>query len=269
MIFFYTKYKSLLLFLILQILAFSFTYQHHSFARSKIVNSSNSITGFFFSLTNQITEHFNLEHENQLLIAQNIKLKNELDCHLQIIHYDTEDTPKSNKYSYNHAKVINNNYSKIDNYLTLDKGKENGVEIDQGVVNSLGIVGVVKSTSNRFATVLSILNSKSSVNVKLMGENHIGIIDWNGRKIELVQLKDLPRQAAMKVGDTVVTSGNSSIFPEGIPVGTIHDFEFTRNQYLNINVLLFNDMKSLGYVEVIKNNFQKEQRELEQMLGNE
>ncbi len=87
---------------------------------------------------------------------------------------------------------------------------------------------------------------------------------WDGKDPNILQITDIPRQAIIKVGDTIISGGKSAIFPEGIIVGVIKDFKFENNQFLEINVTLFNDMSSLGYVQVVKNLQKKEQLNLEQ-----
>ena len=117
--------------------------------------------------------------------------------------------------------------------------------------------------------MLSILNSNSKINIRLKNYDHFGTLAWDGKDYKITQITDIPRQAIIKTGDTIITGGKSAIFPEGINVGTIKDFKFENNQYIEINVALFNDMSSLGYVQVIKNLQKSEQLKLEQNAVNE
>ena len=272
-IYFFKKFRYFLLFLLLEIIALFFTVQHHSYHKSKFVNSANYVTGGIYSKVNNIQEYFNLKKENNILIEENIQLKNILEKikknkENQVVNYQ-ETTVYNQKYTYSLAKVINNNYTKKDNYLTLNVGTNDSVFTDLGVVNSKGIIGVIKNVSPNFATVLSILNSKSRINVRLKNSDHFGTMIWNGDDYSKVQIIDFPRQAQVKIGDTLITGGKSAIFPEGIPVGTITDFNFENNQYNIINVNLFNDMSALGYVQIITNLEKHEQKELEILTENE
>jgi rod shape-determining protein MreC len=138
-----------------------------------------------------------------------------------------------------------------------------------GVINSLGVIGVIKSTSSNYSSVLSILNSNSKINVRPINSNHFGILSWDGKESNILQIIDIPRQAQIKKGDTIITGGKSAIFPEGIPVGTINNLSFENNQYSEINVKLFNDMTSLGYIQIIKNLQRIEQKTLEENSTNE
>jgi len=271
--YFIKKFRYFLLFLALEVLAIIFTIQHHSYHKSKFINSANSITGGIYNSVNSINEFFNLKTENQLLSEENVRLKNLLKNRLidnnkeffivvDTLHY-------IQKYEYISAKIINNNFSKRNNSLTLNKGSKSGVTTDLGVINSNGIIGVIKNVSSNYATILSILNSNSKINIRLKNNNHFGTLIWDGKDYNITQITDIPRQAVLKIGDTIITGGKSAIFPEGINVGVIKDFKFQNNQYLEINISLFNDMSALGYVQIIKNLQKHEQYHLEQNTVNE
>ncbi len=131
-------------------------------------------------------------------------------------------------------------------------------------------MGITKSVSGNYATVLSILNVNSRINAKLLNSDHYGSLSWDNLDYNIVQLLDLPIQADIYRGDTVVTGGKSTIFPEGIPIGTIKDFKTLNNRYEYINILsLFNDMSSIGNVQVIKNFDKTEIQTLEEKSTNE
>ena len=262
-----------MLFIFLEVLAIIFTIQQHSYHTSKFVNSANFISGGIYNKVNSINEFFILKTENKLLIEENIQLKNLLnkkDINYSEENYNVIDTAQYfQKYEYSIAKVINNNFTKKNNILTLNKGEKQGLTTDLGVINSNGVIGVIKNVSSNYSTVLSILNSSSKINVRLKNSNHFGTLVWDGKTHTTTQLIDIPRQVTIKVGDTIITGGKSAIFPEGINTGTIKDFIFENNQYQQINVLLFNDMSSLGYVQIVKNLQKNEQKKLEQNTNNE
>jgi len=272
-IYFIRKFRYFLLFVLLETLAIIFTIQHHTYHTSKFVNSANSISGGIYNKMNSINEFFILKTENKLLIEENIQLKNLLnkkDINYSEENYNVIDTAQYfQKYEYSIAKVINNNFTKKNNILTLNKGEKQGLTTDLGVINSNGVIGVIKNVSSNYSTVLSILNSSSKINVRLKNSNHFGTLVWDGKTHTTTQLIDIPRQVTIKVGDTIITGGKSAIFPEGINTGTIKDFIFENNQYQQINVLLFNDMSSLGYVQIVKNLQKNEQKKLEQNTNNE
>ncbi len=272
-IYFLTKFRYFLLFLVLEIIALAFTIQYHSYHTSKFVNSANFITGGFYNKINSINEFFLLKTENKLLVEENVHLKNLLDKKEINYSYDSykiiDSSKYFQKYEYSVAKVINNNFTKRNNTLTINKGANTGLTSDLGVINSTGVIGVIKSISSNFSTVLSILNDNSRINVRLKNRNHFGTLIWNGKTHTTTQLIDIPRQAVIKIGDTVITGGKSAIFPEGVNIGVIKDFRFENNQYQQINVLLFNDMSAIGYVQIVRNLQKSEQKKLEQNTANE
>lgn len=270
---FLDKNKLFILFLLLEVFAVIFTIQSHSFHKSKFVNSANFLSGGIYNKINSFKELLYLKKENERLNEENVYLKNLLGLEdTEVVQHDLTvvDTLKyKQKYSYTAAKVINNNYRKNNNYLTINKGANQGLGSDQGVINSKGIVGITKSVSGNYATVLSILNVNSRINAKLLNSDHYGSLSWDNLDYNIVQLLDLPIQADIYRGDTVVTGGKSTIFPEGIPIGTIKDFKTLNNNYEYINILLFNDMSSIGNIQVIKNFDKTEIQTLEEKSTNE
>jgi rod shape-determining protein MreC len=133
-----------------------------------------------------------------------------------------------------------------------------------GVINSLGIVGIVDRTSPKYSTVVSILNTKSQINAKIKKSNHFGSLTWNGKNTGFVQLVDVPRLAEVRKGDTIVTGGQSVIFPEGINIGTIYKiYKEEETNYYVLDIKLFNDMTNLGHVYIIKSKDRDEVNNLE------
>ena len=161
--------------------------------------------------------------------------------------------------------MIHNSYNVYENYLTINSGSAAGVKSDMGVINSAGIIGIIDKTSKNYATVISILNVKSLINAKIKNSNHFGTVNWDGVNAGFVQLIDVPRLASIKKGDTIVTGGQSVIFPENIGIGTIDQIFIPdeKKHYYTINVRLFNDMTNLGHVYIIKTENREEIRNLE------
>lgn len=249
-----------MLFLLLIILSIGLTIQSHSYHKSKIISSANFFTGGIYAKVNSLNEYLDLKTKNEELAQENSRLKGLL--------FNLKDTTKTpnfdsikgvNKFDIINSKVIKNSYSSQENFLTLDSGSLQGIQPDMGVINSLGIVGIIENTSPKYSTVLSILNVRSQINAKIKKSNHFGSLIWNGKSAGFVQLIDVPRLASVKKGDTIVTGGQSTIFPENVGIGTIHKI-YTDNEtnFFTINVKLFNDMTSLGHVYIIKNKDKKE-----------
>ncbi len=259
------KNSSKILFLLLIGISLSLTIQSHSFHRSKIISSANFLSGGVYEKVNNLNEYLYLKTQNDALALENAKLKSLL--------FNTKDTATAKILDSIKgvklkdiivSKVIHNSYNVYENYLTLNSGELDGVKPDMGVINSLGIVGIIENTSPRYATVISILNKRTQINAKIKKSNHFGSLNWNGKSTGFVQLTDLPRLALIKIGDTIVTGGQSVIFPENINIGTIAKiYRDTQTNYYTLDVKLFNDMTNLGHVYIIKSKDREEVTNLE------
>ncbi|OAB25146.1 rod shape-determining protein MreC [Flavobacterium fryxellicola] len=259
------KNSNRILFLLLLGISLSLTIQSHSFHRSKIISSANFLSGGVYEKVNNLNEYLNLKTQNDALALENAKLKSLL--------FNSEDTTSARKLDSLKgvkvedlivSKVIHNSYNVYENYLTLNSGELQGVKTDMGVVNSLGIIGIIENTSPKYATVISILNKRTQINAKIKKSNHFGSLNWNGKSTGFVQLTDLPRLALIKIGDTIVTGGQSVIFPENINIGTIAKiYRDTQTNFYTLDVKLFNDMTNLGHVYIIKSKDRDEITNLE------
>ncbi|WP_435414460.1 rod shape-determining protein MreC [Polaribacter aestuariivivens] len=267
LIYFFQKFKYLLFFLLLQFIAVVLTFNNLNFHKSKYVSSVNSVTGGMYSKASSISEYFNLKSVNQQLLEENTLLRNQLEKNASIVFNKDStivDSVKFNqKFTFTSAKIINNNYSKAFNYLTINKGKNEGLDKEMAVINGKGIIGITDATSSNYTRVQSILNKNSKINAKLKNDRSFGTLKWNGKKYNIVQLTDVPRQAPVKIGDTVETGGKSTIFPAGIPIGTVVKVDEENSLDNIIEVKLFNDMSNIGPVYVIKNLHKIEIRTLE------
>jgi rod shape-determining protein MreC len=177
--------------------------------------------------------------------------------------YYQKDSIISLEYKYISAKVISNSTNKRNNFLMINKGKLHGVQNHMGVIIGNKIVGQVVSVSNHFSWIMSMLNKDSRISGKFKKNNQLVNIEWNGGNYRKGQVKEIPKHIAMLKGDTIITSGNSDIFPEGLMIGTISDFTITQDENFNNGTLLFStDFNSLGYVEVVIDILRKEKEEL-------
>lgn len=265
---FIIRYKITLLYLVLMIVAFAFTIQSHSYHRSKFFNSANWLTGSIYQTSNDITSYFHLREENKELVEENNRLRS------SILNNPAPDIMELDSarliYQVSAARVIKNSYSNPNNYITINKGKKDSVRQDMGVITAKGILGIVERTSNRYAAVQSILNTKSNINAKIKNTNHFGSLVWDAKKYNVVQLEDIPRLVPLFVGDTIVTGAMSSIFPEDIPIGTIKKFDLNISQsFYRIDVELFNDMTNIKNVYVIYNVNRPEIIDLESEIAND
>ncbi len=269
---FLIRNKHFFLFAFLLALSLAFTIQSHSYHRSRFVNSANFFSGGVYTSVSNLQNYFKLTEYNEQLLQENASLRERLQ------DYDESKTTlgnidniknaieidSANQYQFIPAQVINNSYSKADNFITIRGGKNDSIQRDLGVITSKGIVGITDKSSSDFCTVLSMLNSNFTTNAKLKSSEHFGTVQWDGKDPNRIQIIDMQQQAPVKIGDTIETSGKSAIFPKGIPIGTIESFDLdqSKNFYI-LSVKLLNDMTSLGHVYVIKNKFKDEIKALE------
>lgn len=273
LIYFIRKFRFFLYFLLLQTVAVVITINNHNFHKSKFISATNIISGSLYSRATAINDYFNLKTQNTALVRENQRLKNKLaqlqfinDSIVEFTHIDT--TKFKQQYSYINAKIIDNVYYTPNNFLLINRGKNEEITAEMGVINDKGIIGITDDVSSHYARVQSILNGKSKINARFKNSHHFGTLIWNNKDYNIVQLTDIPRQATYKVGDTIITGGKSTIFPEGIPVGTVLNVPEKHTASNTIDVLLFNDMSNLHYIYVIKNFHKNEIKALEQ-LSNE
>jgi rod shape-determining protein MreC len=254
-----------LLFLLLLGISLALTIQSHSYHKSRVISSANFLSGGVYERISHVNEYLNLRTENDELVLENARLKSLLFNKEDTTKIPLADSIKGVKPAdIIVSKVIHNSYSTHENYITLNSGAKEGVKQDMGVINSLGIVGVVDNTSKNYSTVISILNMKSQINAKLKKSNHFGSLTWDGKNAGFVQLEDVPRLATVRKGDTIVTGGQSEIFPEGINIGTVDIvYKQDNTSYYVIKVKLFNDMTNLGHVYIIKSKGREELINLE------
>ena len=260
-----------LLFLLLLLISLVLTIQSHSFHRSKVISSANFLSGGVYERINGFSEYLNLQTQNEILANENARLKSQLFNIKDSTLVPSLDSIKGvDKVNLIVSKVIHNSYNVYENYITIKGGEKAGIKPDMGVINSLGIIGIVDKTSEKYSTIVSILNKKSQINAKIKKTNHFGSLIWDRKNTGFVQLIDVPRLAAIRKGDTIVTGGQSVIFPENINIGTI-DKIYIDNQtnYYTLNVKLFNDMTNLGHVYIIKSKDREEIINLENKTKNE
>jgi len=264
---FIQKYSNLLLFLLLEAIAIAFMVQSSNFQRSKLVGLNRQVSGYVFSKVDGAREYFSLKETNQQLAGENLELRNRLDQ----LSMRLDSTTVNNelrlpyRYFYVPSRIIHNSVSKQYNYITLDKGKKHGVFRDMGVISARGLVGIVLESSNNFATVIPIINRDFRLSVKIKSNNYAGILQWDGVSPRFAILTEIPFHVNLLNGDTILTSGFSSIFPEGIEVGNIESFSLEKGNFYDIRVELSTDFQSLFHVNVIRNYRQEEQLNLEDL----
>jgi rod shape-determining protein MreC len=270
---FLIRNKNFLLFAFLFFISLIFTIQSHSYHKSKFINSANFLSGGVYESASTIQDYFHLKTYNQQLLEENARLR-ESESKLRSLATQFDSLTLYNtleeQYTYTPARVLKNPYSKTDNIITLKVGKRDSILPGMGVITSQGIVGFIERTSTKYSTVLSILNGNFKTNVKLRASDHSGTLEWNGKHPNIMTVIDMQEQAPVKIGDTIETSGQSAIFPKGIPIGTIENFTLDNSKnFYTLSVRLFNDMTNLGHVYVIENKDKEEIKRLENNNTNE
>ena len=243
------KYRNLIIYLLLLFFSFNNLYNKSGLHFLKIGNISISIAGFSANIIDDFKSYFDLINENELLKKENLILKkNELE------NYGNNTIPKSESLfsSTISANVIRNTTNKKRNFILIDKGSNDGVLTDRGVINSLGIIGIINNVSNDYSSIISILNSDLKINAIIERLSTIGSLYWDGYSPKKMILSDIPSSNQIKIGDTIVTGGMSFYFPKGIPIGSISNYKTNITEgYFEIEVSLFNDFSSLNNVYIL------------------
>jgi rod shape-determining protein MreC len=262
------SYRAFLLLLFFEIVCLWLLVRNNPYHSAAYFHTSNAIVGSIYQTRGNISQYFNLPSVNEELANDNAKLRELLSqSQVPVIVETRRDSLTLTKSEYNHdylaAKVINNSTQLAHNYLTINKGASKGVEPGMGVISANGIVGKVMSVSENFATVSTLLNNDVFVSSYLKRNNTFGSINWDGNNKLKTKLKFVPRHIHLEKGDTIVTSGYNSIFPENVLIGFVDDFKKENDSWYNIDVSLSNDFSNLAYVYVIKNPMKQERIELE------
>lgn len=262
---FIKKVYILILFIGLEIIAFSYYYKSSIYTNAKIVVALNSVTGGLQGYVYDIKSFFNLKQENERLNRELNEFKNKI----ALMGVDTLSTWNevydSTRliYSYMPANVVNNSYIKQNNYITLNKGYADGVEKDMSILMGDNIVGYVLDCSENYSVGISVLNTKFKTSGRDAGGSYTGAIGWNGVDVKMVNMSEIPKYADIDVGDTILTTSFSSKFPDGAKIGVVKNIELVNATYHNAGVELFADFTTLSNVSIVKFKDYKEKTELE------
>ena len=282
---FIIRKKDVVVYLILLSFSFVLILNSNYFQKSKVLLFSNNISNYTTKNLNYFNEYFKLKELNYKLSEENLVLKNQLE---KINEISNLDSLTNENFLYKNAKVISNNLSSFKNRIIVNKGIRDGIKNEMGVVRSEGIVGIIDNTTKRYSSIMSILNIEMKINAKVKRTEHFGTLEWDGFDTRHLTLNDISETAKIKVGDSIITGGMSLIFPEGINIGTVSkiinqnethsntkDSAFNinikddsiidlnnRENYLNIEVKLHNDMSNLNNVYIIESFNKKEFQKL-------
>lgn len=260
------KYNFFFLFLLLEFAAGYLIVQENYYHKNVFIHSSNQITGSLFEITHDIKGYFTLNRQNAELARENARLRNHSKYALMESSMNTikqNDTIYYRYLEYIPARVVSSTVGRRNNTWIINKGKNQGITNDMGVISPQGVVGVVVEVSKNFGLVYSVLHKQTHLSAKLKKNNHKGFITWPGVDYRRGYLEDIPSHVNVSRGDTVVSSGNSLLFPEEIPIGTVEEVELESGEsFYDITVRFSEDYNNTEYVYVVKNLMKEEQEKL-------
>lgn len=255
------------LFLFFELASAFLVIQNNSFQRASFLNSSSFVAANLYDAFDYMTGYLGLRKENEALAADNERLY--AQSILSYVQYVNEefiyhDTIYQQRYSYLTARVINNSINRRNNYLTLNKGENQGIRREMGVISSLGVVGIVKDVSPNFSTVLCLLHADSRTSVRIKGKDYFGSLTWNGNDFTMGTVTEIPTHVKIKKGELIITSGFSAIFPEGLSVGSIEDINIVAgDNFYTLKIKYSTDFSNLANIYLISNLLKEEQAHLE------
>ena len=250
-------------------------YRNNAYQRNVLFSSANVVAGSVSSVSGEVTSYLHLREINKELLerngqleAQMLDLQDRLDAYMAdtmlFKGFAADSITPEFPYSFVVAQVVNNSVSHLSNYITIDKGRLDGVMPDMGVVSERGVVGIVSTVSDRFAVIIPLLNPKMRLSCKVLGSSYFGSLSWNGRDTQYATLEELPRHVEFQRGDTIVTSGYSAVFPAGLIVGIVEEYAKQHDDnFYALQVRLAADFHALNHVRIIKNFLQQEQLDVE------
>ncbi len=273
---FFVKYNGAFVFVFLEVIALSFYFTRNINPNKEVfISSANGLIGNVYETTSNVSRYWNLSAVNDSLARENAELKMQLpnSKFSSLVNPNIiKDTTLEQQYRYIDAKVINNTIHRPHNFLTINRGQLQGVKLNSGIINgnSKGIVGVVQKSSDNYSVIMSILNIDMRISAKILRNDYFGVMVWDGNDSRYMSLESVPKHAIVQIGDTIITSGFSTIFPEGILIGTVKSFYKPPGlNFYTIKVSLFNDLNSTQYIYIVDNLMKEEQLKLEKEDKNE
>jgi rod shape-determining protein MreC len=265
---FISRQRAFIVFVLLEVLSLWLFYSYNNYQNAILLNTTNTYVAKSMEVSNSIKEYSNLKNVNEELAVENNRL-HELVARLQaeqIVKFNFNykaDSAVAARFKPIVAKVITSTTSQFNNYITIDKGLAEGLAPGMGVISATGVVGKIKSCSEHFSIVISILHSEYTVSAKIKRNNEIGSVKWNGKNAEVIQLQEVPRTKSVLKKDTIVTSDYNYVFPPNIVIGYVQKVGVRQDQFYDIQLALATNFHTLSYVYVINNTLEKEQRKLE------
>ena len=249
------RYSNFLVFLALEVAAFLLIHLNNAYPRSSLLSTANNVVAWQHEQISEISGYFSLRTQNEQLAQENAELRNRLSS--------MDSAKVEDAMHYSAAKVVHLTTDKLHNYITINRGSKDGIVKGQGVLNGDGVVGIVRTVGRNYSVVLPIINTHTNLSCRFAKNDYIGTLQWDGKDCRFAQLADVAAHMVVNNGDTIVTSGLSPVFPEGVPVGIVESSVLKEgDSYYTIQVRLHTNFKRLKYVEVVQNPNQMELEEL-------
>jgi len=259
---FFLGNRSLVLFIILELISVWLLINYNQRYNSSFLNSSSLFASTMNSKSKEVSEYFELEAINSELLKENERLRNEIGLHKDSSLLDT----LNGLYIVKSAKVIDNSFRRAKNFLTISKGYSDSIQTGMGVISSHGIAGQIKSVSKNFATVYSLLHPNLIVSSKIKRTGTLCTTQWDQRAYDKARLKYIPRHIKLYKGDTITTSGYNSVFPEDILIGIVENFNLSEEMtFYEATIDLSTDFTSLDYVYVIQDLYKNEKDSIKEL----
>ncbi|NQV01200.1 MAG: rod shape-determining protein MreC [Bacteroidia bacterium] len=263
---FFRKHYFIFLFLLLEVVSLIFFFRYNTFQSAVMYDWSSALSGRVNNTYNSITEYFSLRRTNFILGEENAILHARMPQAIYLADtqvYRRSDTILQSEYRFINAKVISNTTNRRSNYLMINKGEMHGVESHMGIIAGNKIGGQVVSVSRHFSWIMSVLHKQTKISAKFLKNNQLVSVEWPGGNYRVGDVKEIPKHLIVIAGDTIITSGNSEIFPEGVLVGTIKQVNEQQDENFNTATINFlTDFNGLGYVEVVLDMFNEEKTSL-------
>lgn len=263
---FLEKFGNILLFIILELIALYLLAARPSYHNIRLTKAINSTRAATTEKISNAVDYFSLRDINKELARENEELKNSLQRIYRSNDLNTftvTDTTHKQQYVYISSRVVNNSVNKQRNYITLDRGTLSGVKEDMAVISPGGIVGIIVEAGRNYSVAMSVLNLEFRLSARLSKNDYFGSLSWDGADINSLNLNEIPNHVDVSIGDTVETTGFSAVFPEGIMVGTISDYDGGGGDFLDIKIKPSTRFRKLGHVYIIANLRKDEQLKVE------
>nr|WP_294724389.1 rod shape-determining protein MreC [Prevotella sp.] len=270
---FLAKHNHWFVFLVLEVVSMVLLFRYNSYQGSVWFSSANAVTGKVYEWDSAVESYFSLSSVNSQLTQRNVLLEQQVralnDSIAHLTHSQETAVERLARMTPFQgckllpAQVVTNTVNRYNNLITLDKGAADGVKRDMGVVCGMGVVGIVYLVSEHYSIVIPVLNGHSNISCTIQGRGYFGYLRWRGGSSQLAYLEDVPRHAHFKLGDYVVTSGYSSVFPSGVMVGKVlHVFNSADGLSYRVQVKLSTDFARLRDVCLVDDSALQERIDL-------